>query len=63
MTTFLNLATLFTCSDAASEKDPMIYLSSPRSPPRSFLQAGPDCVVSVSKLGVLAAHNWQSADR
>ncbi|PSN41666.1 Neurobeachin-like protein 1 [Blattella germanica] len=43
--------------DVSSEKDPVVFISAPRSPPRSFLQVGvADTLVSVSKSGVVGAH-------
>jgi len=41
-----------------------VFVSAPRSPPRSFLQVGlADTLLSVSKLGVVGAHSWQPHDR
>lgn len=48
----------------SNEKDPIVFISAPRSPPRSFLQVGlADTLLSVSKLGVVGAHSWQPHDR
>jgi hypothetical protein len=48
----------------SNEKDPIVFMSAPRSPPRSFLQVGlPDTLLSVSKLGVVGAHSWHPHDR
>nr|CAD7442709.1 unnamed protein product [Timema bartmani] len=54
-----------TCGPSmSSEKDPLVFLSAPRSPPRSFLQTGmADTLLSVSKGGVVGAHSWQPYDR
>lgn len=48
----------------SNEKDPIVFVSSPRSPPRSFLQVGlADTLLSVSKLGVVGTHSWHPHDR
>ncbi|XP_023703751.1 neurobeachin-like protein 1 isoform X2 [Cryptotermes secundus] len=50
--------------EVSNEKDPIVFVSSPRSPPRSFLQVGlADTLLSVSKLGVVGTHSWHPHDR
>ncbi|XP_059473157.1 neurobeachin-like protein 1 isoform X2 [Neocloeon triangulifer] len=54
--------------DVATDRDPIVFISSPRPPPRPaqrlFLPAGtPDCVVTVSKSGALGLHSWVPHDR
>ncbi|XP_037907722.1 neurobeachin-like protein 1 isoform X2 [Hermetia illucens] len=45
------------------QKDPIIFLSVPRSPPRSFLQISPDVLVSISKSRILGCNSWISFDK
>ncbi|KAK7867079.1 hypothetical protein R5R35_004016 [Gryllus longicercus] len=48
--------------EVSSDKDPLVFLSAPRSPPRGFLQAGAhDSLVSVSRGGAVGAHTWAAA--
>lgn len=49
--------------ELSNDKDPIIYLSSPRSPPRSFLQASPDFLISISKNGILGSNSWLSQEK
>ncbi|XP_063234189.1 neurobeachin-like protein 1 isoform X2 [Bacillus rossius redtenbacheri] len=50
--------------EVSTDKDPLVFLSVPRSPPRGFLQTGmADTVVSVSRGGSVGAHAWQPFDR
>ncbi|XP_059607349.1 neurobeachin-like protein 1 [Phlebotomus argentipes] len=49
--------------DMSTEKDPVVYLSVPRTPQRSFLQIGPDVLISVTRSGVLSTHTWVSYDK
>ncbi|XP_069696255.1 neurobeachin-like protein 1 isoform X1 [Periplaneta americana] len=50
--------------EVSNEKDPIVFMSAPRSPPRSFLQVGlADTLLSVSKMGVVGAHSWHPHDR
>ncbi|XP_055643375.1 neurobeachin-like protein 1 isoform X2 [Toxorhynchites rutilus septentrionalis] len=49
--------------ELSNEKDPVVYLSTPRSPPRSFLQTSPDMLISVTKSGILGCHSWMSFDK
>ena len=49
--------------DLSTPRDPIIYLSYPRSPPRSFLQLNPDVLVSISKSCVLGCNSWMSYDK
>lgn len=44
--------------DMASDRDPVVYLSQPRTIQRGFLQSGPDMMYSISKSGQLMTHNW-----
>lgn len=49
--------------DMATEKDPIVFLSPPRSPPRSFLQTSPDMLITVTKSGILGCHSFVSQDK
>ncbi|XP_068086135.1 neurobeachin-like protein 1 [Anabrus simplex] len=50
--------------EVSNEKDPIVFMSAPRSPPRSFLQASmPDTLISVSICGIVGAHSWHPHDR
>ncbi|XP_021704634.1 neurobeachin-like protein 1 isoform X1 [Aedes aegypti] len=49
--------------ELSTDKDPVMYLSTPRSPPRSFLQTSPDMLISVTKNGILGCHSWMSFDK
>lgn len=49
--------------ELSSDRDPVIFLSAPRSPPRSFLQTSPDVIVSITKNGILGCHSWMSYDK
>lgn len=49
--------------ELATDRDPVIFMSPPRSPPRSFLQNSPDLVVTITKNGVLGCHSWMSYDK
>lgn len=49
--------------DFSNEKDPIIFLSTPRSPPKSFLQNGPDILVSISKNAILGCNSWVSQEK
>lgn len=62
LTQFLDRVNSLQC-DFSNEKDPVIYLSDPKLPPRSFLQTSPDILISVSKSGVLGTHSWLSYDK
>ncbi|KAG8229067.1 hypothetical protein J437_LFUL005700 [Ladona fulva] len=44
----------------SNERDPLVFVSSPRSPPRgSFLQTSlPDTIVTVTQSGVIGLHSW-----
>uniref|UniRef100_A0A336KCC2 CSON006833 protein n=1 Tax=Culicoides sonorensis TaxID=179676 RepID=A0A336KCC2_CULSO len=61
-TQFLDRVTNLQC-DLSNDKDPVIFLSTPRSPPRSFLQTSPDYLISVTKNGILGCHSWLSFDK
>lgn len=50
-------------SDLSVDKDPIIFLSVPRSPPRSFLQISPDVLVAISKGGILGCNSWVPYDK
>lgn len=62
VTAFLDRIARINC-DLANDKDPIIFLSSPRSPPRSFLQASPDFLISISKYGILGSNSWISQEK
>uniref|UniRef100_A0A6B2EDM8 Putative lysosomal trafficking regulator lyst n=1 Tax=Phlebotomus kandelakii TaxID=1109342 RepID=A0A6B2EDM8_9DIPT len=49
--------------EMSTEKDPVVYLSVPRTPQRSFLQTGPDVLISVTRSGVLSTHTWTPYDK
>ncbi|XP_058062662.1 neurobeachin-like protein 1 isoform X2 [Anopheles bellator] len=53
----------YTGCDLSTDKDPVVYLSSPKSPPRSFLQTSPDMLITVTKSGILGCHSWMSFDK
>lgn len=50
-------------ADLSTDKDPIIFLSVPRSPPRSFLQVSPDVLVAISKTGILGCNSWVPYDK
>ncbi|XP_040150983.1 neurobeachin-like protein 1 isoform X2 [Anopheles arabiensis] len=52
-----------TACDLSTDKDPVVYLSTPKSPPRSFLQTSPDMLITVTKSGILGCHSWMSFDK
>ncbi|XP_017135675.1 neurobeachin-like protein 1 isoform X1 [Drosophila miranda] len=62
LTQFLDKVVQYYC-ELSTPKDPIAYLSSPRSPPRSFLQLSPDVLVSVSKSTILGCNSWLSYDK
>lgn len=62
LTHFLDRIVNVNC-EMSTEKDPVIYLSEPRSPPRSFLQTSPDMLISVTKSGIIGCHSWLSHDK
>lgn len=46
------------------DRDPVVFISGPRSPPRGFLQAAlPDSLVTISRSGVVGVHSWLPYDR
>ncbi|XP_053679026.1 neurobeachin-like protein 1 [Anopheles nili] len=49
--------------ELSTDKDPVVYLSTPKSPPRSFLQTSPDMLITVTKSGILGCHSWMSFDK
>lgn len=52
------------CPQLTSDRDPVAFISPPRSLPRSFLAAAvPDLVVTVTRSGVLGVHSWLPTDR
>ncbi|XP_034482735.1 neurobeachin-like protein 1 [Drosophila innubila] len=61
-TQFLDKVVQYYC-ELSTPKDPIVYLSPPRSPPRSFLQLSPDVLVSVSKSCILGCNSWMSYDK
>lgn len=62
ITQFLDRIVQVNC-DLSTPKDPIIFLSVPRSPPRSFLQISPDILVSISKSSILGCNSWVSYDK
>ncbi|XP_030380341.1 neurobeachin-like protein 1 isoform X2 [Scaptodrosophila lebanonensis] len=62
LTQFLDKVVQYYC-ELSTPKDPIVYLSPPRSPPRSFLQLSPDVLVSVSKSSILGCNSWMSFDK
>ncbi|XP_054734864.1 neurobeachin-like protein 1 isoform X2 [Anastrepha obliqua] len=59
---FLDKVVQYYC-ELSTPKDPIVFLSAPRSPPRSFLQLSPDVLVSISKSCILGANSWMSYDK
>ncbi|XP_058454329.1 neurobeachin-like protein 1 isoform X1 [Malaya genurostris] len=62
LTLILDRVNCINC-ELSFDKDPVIYLSTPRSPPRSFLQTSPDMLISVTKSGILGCNSWLSFDK
>ncbi|XP_054270115.1 neurobeachin-like protein 1 [Macrosteles quadrilineatus] len=63
ITMFLNKLTPITV-EVSNDKDPVVFVSGPRSPPRGFLQTAlPDCLVTVTRGGVVGVHSWLPYDR
>ena len=62
LTAFLDRVVNVPC-DLSNDKDPIVFLSIPRSPPRSFLQISPDVLVSISKAGILGCNSWVSQEK
>uniref|UniRef100_A0A0K8W1H1 Neurobeachin-like protein 1 n=1 Tax=Bactrocera latifrons TaxID=174628 RepID=A0A0K8W1H1_BACLA len=62
LTQFLDKIVQYYC-ELSTPKDPIVFLSAPRSPPRSFLQLSPDVLVSISKSCILGANSWMSYDK
>jgi neurobeachin-like protein 1/2 len=62
MSYFLDRITSISC-ELSLDKDPVVYLSQPRSPPRSFLQTSPDMLFTITKSGILGCHSWMSFDK
>ncbi|XP_055544656.1 neurobeachin-like protein 1 isoform X1 [Wyeomyia smithii] len=62
LTLILDRVNCINC-ELSTDKDPVVYLSTPRSPPRSFLQTSPDMLISVTKSGILGCHSWMSFDK
>lgn len=61
-TAFLDRIVSITC-EFTNDKDPIIFLGTPRIPPRSFLQISPDVLVSISKSSILGCNSWVSQDK
>lgn len=59
---FLDRVTSSIC-DVSNEKDPVVFVSQPKTPPRSFLQSGPDSFFTISRNGLVGVHNWLSFDK
>jgi hypothetical protein len=49
--------------ELATDRDPVIYMSNPRSAPRSFLQNSPDLIITITKNGILGCHSWMSYEK
>lgn len=62
LTAFLDRIINVNC-ELSTDKDPIIFLSTPRSPPRSFLQVSPDVLVSISRNAILGCNSWVSQDK
>uniref|UniRef100_A0A1B6DB47 Neurobeachin-like protein 1 n=1 Tax=Clastoptera arizonana TaxID=38151 RepID=A0A1B6DB47_9HEMI len=63
LTLFLDKLTPFNV-EVSNDKDPVVFASAPRSPPKGFLQAGmPDCLVTISKNANIGIHGWLPHDR
>lgn len=62
MTAFLDRIAHVNC-DFSNDKDPIIFLSAPRSPPKSFLQASPDYLISISKSAIMGCNSWVSQEK
>lgn len=62
ITAFLDRIASVNC-DFSNEKDPIVFLSTPRSPPKSFLQVSPDFLISISKTGILGCNSWISQEK
>lgn len=62
ITQFFDKIVQYYC-DVSNPKDPIVYLSCPRSPPRSFLQLNPDVLVSISKSCIYGCNSWMSYDK
>lgn len=62
ITVFLDRIAHVNC-DFSNEKDPIIFLSTPRSPPKSFLQASPDFLISISKNAILGCNSWIAQEK
>lgn len=62
VTAFLDRIAHVNC-DFSNEKDPIVFLSTPRSPPKSFLQASPDFLISISKNAILGCNSWISQEK
>ena len=59
LTTHLDRVVTLAMLDVGTERDPLVFVSPPRSPPRTFLgPALPDVVVTVSRAGVVGSHAW-----
>ncbi|XP_073843399.1 neurobeachin-like protein 1 isoform X2 [Musca autumnalis] len=62
ITQFLDKVVQYYC-EISTPKDPIVYLSPPRSPPRSFLQLSPDTLISISKSCILGCNSWMAYDK
>lgn len=62
VTAFLDRIASINC-DLSYEKDPIVFLSTPRSPPKQFLQVSPDFLISISKCGILGCNSWVSQEK
>lgn len=62
VTAFLDRIAHINC-EFSPEKDPIVFLSTPRSPPKSFLQASPDFLISISKSAILGCNSWIAQEK
>lgn len=62
ITAYLDRIAHINC-DFSTDKDPIVFLSTPRSPPKSFLQASPDFLISISKNAILGCNSWLSQEK
>lgn len=62
LTAFLDRIAHVNC-DFINVKDPIVFLSTPRSPPKSFLQASPDFLISISKNAILGCNSWIAQEK
>lgn len=60
----LDFTVLMGFSQMASDRDPIVFLNSPRSTPRGFLMSSvSDALITVSRGGCIGMHSWTPHDR